>query len=159
MMGFGRPWMRESRLLRRGDIRVLVLEVLSKQPMHGYEVVKEISGIFGGLYSPSPGIVYPTLQWLEDEGYIGITEKGGKKTYKLTAPGTKFYQENKAELERLLKGWKQAREGGRLELMEAGMKLRRTMGSVSRDLDKEKAKKAAAILEDARKKIEKLALE
>jgi DNA-binding PadR family transcriptional regulator len=159
MMGFGRPWMRESRLLRRGDIRVLVLEVLSKQPMHGYEVVKEISGIFGGLYSPSPGIVYPTLQWLEDEGYIGITEKGGKKTYKLTAAGTKFYQENRAELDRLLKGWKQAREGGRLELMEAGMNLRRTMVSLSRDLDKAQAKKAAAILEDARKKIEKLALE
>lgn len=158
MMGYGRPWMRDSRLLRRGDIRVLVLEVLSKQPMHGYEVVKEISGIFGGLYSPSPGIVYPTLQWLEDEGYIAITEKGGKKTYKVTASGAKFYEENKVDLERLLKGWKQAREGGKLELLEAGMKLRRTMGLVSRDLDKDKAKKAAAILEDARKKLEKLAI-
>jgi DNA-binding PadR family transcriptional regulator len=151
--------MHASRLLRRGDIRVLVLDVLSKQPMHGYEVVKEISGIFGGLYSPSPGIVYPTLQWLDDEGYIATTEKGGKKVYKVTAAGTKFYADNKAELERLLKGWKQAREGGKLELMEAGMKLRRTMGPIARDLDKEKAKKAAAILEDARKKIEKLALE
>jgi DNA-binding PadR family transcriptional regulator len=151
--------MHASRLLRRGDIRVLVLEVLGKQPMHGYEVVKEISGIFGGLYSPSPGIVYPTLQWLEDEGYIEINDKGGKKVYKVTATGTKFYEENKADLERLLKGWKQAREDGKLELMEAGMKLRRTMAASSRGLDKEKAKKAAAILEGARKKIEKLALE
>jgi len=158
-MGFGRPWIRESRLLRRGDIRVLVLEVLSKQPMHGYEVVKEISGIFGGLYSPSPGIVYPTLQWLEDEGYIGITERGGKKVYNVTSAGTKFYDENKGELERLLKGWKQAREGGKLELLEAGMRLRRTLASTSRGLDKEKARKAATILDDARKKIEKLALE
>jgi DNA-binding PadR family transcriptional regulator len=158
-MGFGRPWIRESRLLRRGDIRVLVLQVLSKQPMHGYEVVKEISGIFGGLYSPSPGIVYPTLQWLEDEGHIAITEKSGKKVYKVTASGTKFYEENKGELEGLLKGWKQAREGGKLELLEAGMKLRRTLASTSRGLDKENARKAAAILEDARKKIEKLTVE
>lgn len=158
MMGFGRPWMRDSRLLRRGDIRVLVLEVLSKKPMHGYEVVKEISGIFGGLYSPSPGIVYPTLQWLEDESYIAADEKSGKKVYRVTDAGAKFYDENKAELERLLKSWRQAREGGRLQLMEAGMKLRRTMASLSRDLDKENAKKAAAILEDARKKLEKLAL-
>jgi DNA-binding PadR family transcriptional regulator len=159
MMGFGRPWMRDSRLLRRGDIRVLVLEVLSKKPMHGYEVVKEISAIFGGLYSPSPGIVYPTLQWLEDESYIAGDEKRGKKVYKVTDAGARFYEENKAELERLLKGWKQAREGGRLQVMEASMKLRRTIASVSRDLDKERAKKAAAILEDARKKMEKLALE
>ena len=159
MMGFGRPWIRESRLLRRGDIRVLVLDVLNKKPMHGYEVVQEISGIFGGLYSPSPGIVYPTLQWLEDEGYIGTSEKGGKKVYRVTATGTKFYADNKGDLERLLKGWKQAREGGRLELLEAGMKLRRILVSASRDLDKEKAKKAAAVLEDARKKIEKLTLE
>jgi len=151
--------MRESRLLRRGDIRVLVLEVLSKQPMHGYEVVKEISGIFGGLYSPSPGIVYPTLQWLEDEGYLDITESNGKKVYKVTETGAKFYEENKAEVERLLKGWKDAREGGRLELLEAGMKLRRTLVSATRGLDKDKAKKAAAILEGARKEIEKLALE
>jgi len=138
---------------------VLVLEVLSKQPMHGYEVVKEISGIFGGLYSPSPGIVYPTLQWLDDEGYIDINEKGGKKVYKVTAAGTKFYEENKGDLERLLNGWKQAREGGKLELLEAGMKLRRTLASTARGLEKEKAKKAAAILDDARKKIEKLTSE
>jgi len=151
--------MHESRLLRRGDIRVLVLDVLSKRPMHGYEVVKEISGIFGGLYSPSPGIVYPTLQWLEDEGYIAINEKAGKKVYNVTAAGTEFYEGNRGDLDRLLQGWKKAREGGRLELMEAGMRLRRTMVSASRDLDKDKAKKAAAILDGARKKIEKLALE
>jgi DNA-binding PadR family transcriptional regulator len=151
--------MRDSRLLRRGDIRVLVLEVLRKKPMHGYEVVKEISAIFGGLYSPSPGIVYPTLQWLEDESYIAADEKRGKKVYRVTDAGGKFYEDNKAELERLLKGWKQAQEGGRLQVMEASLRLRRTMFSLPRDLDKLKAKKAAAILEDARKKIEKLALE
>ena len=138
---------------------MLVLEVLSKQPMHGYEVVKEISAIFGGLYSPSPGIVYPTLQWLEDEGYIDITEKNGKKVYKVTTTGTKFYEDNKADVKGLLEGWKQAREGGRLDLLQAGANLRRTLVSTSRGLDKEKAMRAAAILDDARKKIEQLALE
>jgi DNA-binding PadR family transcriptional regulator len=72
---------------RRGDVRDAVLRLLSEQPMHGYQIIQELSARSGGAWSPSAGSVYPTLQLLADEGLIAAEETGGKKVFSLTDAG------------------------------------------------------------------------
>ncbi len=73
---------------RRGDVRAAILTLLTERPMHGYEMTQEISARSNGLWKPSPGSVYPTLQLLVDEGLITPVEsEGSKKTFELTDEG------------------------------------------------------------------------
>ncbi|MGE2715785.1 PadR family transcriptional regulator [Mycolicibacterium litorale] len=73
---------------RRGDVRAAILSLLAERPMHGYEMIQEIAERSDGLWKPSPGSVYPTLQLLVDEGLIVGTEtEGSKKLFELTDDG------------------------------------------------------------------------
>ena len=72
---------------RRGDVRAAVLALLTERPMHGYEMIQELDQRTGGVWRPSPGSVYPTLQLLEDEGLIKSDEGAGRKAYTLTEAG------------------------------------------------------------------------
>jgi DNA-binding PadR family transcriptional regulator len=73
---------------KRGDVRAAILTLLTERPMHGYEMIQEIAARSNGLWKPSPGSVYPTLQLLEDEGLIAATETdGSKKLFELTDDG------------------------------------------------------------------------
>ncbi len=72
---------------RRGNVRAAILALLTERPMHGYEMIKELDTRTGGVWSPSPGSVYPTLQLLEDEGLITSEESGGRKRFTLTEAG------------------------------------------------------------------------
>ena len=69
---------------RRNNVRAAILALLTERPMHGYEMIKEIDTRTGGVWSPSPGSIYPTLQLLEDEGLITSEESGGRKRFTLT---------------------------------------------------------------------------
>ena len=71
----------------RGDVRAAVLALLAEQPMHGYQIIREIEERSGGSWKPSAGSVYPTLQLLADEGLISAEESNGRKTYSLTDAG------------------------------------------------------------------------
>ena len=71
----------------RGDVRAAVLALLAEQPMHGYQIIREIEERSGGSWKPSAGSVYPTLQLLADEGLISAEESNGRKTYSLTEAG------------------------------------------------------------------------
>lgn len=73
---------------KRGDVRAAILTLLAERPMHGYEMIQEIAARSNGLWKPSPGSVYPTLQLLVDEGLIAATESdGSKKLFDLTEAG------------------------------------------------------------------------
>lgn len=72
---------------RRGDVRAAVLALLAEQPMHGYEMIQELDSRTGGIWRPSPGSVYPTLQLLEDEGLIVSEQSEGRKRFTLTDAG------------------------------------------------------------------------
>ncbi|GAA1272867.1 PadR family transcriptional regulator [Saccharothrix xinjiangensis] len=73
---------------RKGNVRVAVLTLLAERPMHGYEMIQEIGRRTDGLWRPSPGSVYPTLQLLADEGLVSVDEEaGGKKLFTLTESG------------------------------------------------------------------------
>ncbi|GIF10422.1 PadR family transcriptional regulator [Actinoplanes teichomyceticus] len=71
----------------RLNVRPAVLALLLERPMHGYEMIQELDARTNGIWRPSPGSIYPTLQLLEDEGLIEATAEGGRKSYRLTADG------------------------------------------------------------------------
>ena len=72
---------------RRGDVRAAILQLLAEEPMHGYQIIGELTERSGGAWSPSAGSVYPTLQQLADEGLVVAEVVGGKKVYHLTESG------------------------------------------------------------------------
>ncbi|MFV2006403.1 MAG: PadR family transcriptional regulator [Longimicrobiales bacterium] len=82
------------RIFERGDLKFVILRLLSDHPMHGYEVMKALEKESGGYYNPSPGSVYPTLLMLEDEGYLESEEQDGKKVYSVTDAGREYLDEN-----------------------------------------------------------------
>lgn len=98
MNGFGRKFgMAPERLFGRGDIKFLLLDLLKERPKHGYEMIKELETRFSGFYSPSPGSVYPTLQMLEDRGYVHSVTEDGKRVYSLTEEGRAYLESNTRE--------------------------------------------------------------
>ena len=99
---FGRAWRWRGRSgFERGDIRLVMLALLQERPMHGYEVIRELERRFGGSYAPSPGTVYPTLQLLEDMGYVSALERDGKRVYSLTDAGGSHLQEHRQRVEEI----------------------------------------------------------
>lgn len=82
-----------------GDMKYVILKLLKDKPRHGYEVMKELEEQLHGCYSPSPGTVYPTLQWLEDEGLVVAQEVEGKKVYEITDAGRRFLEEHRDVVE------------------------------------------------------------
>ena len=86
---FGRldPFSAGRPSVRRGDVRPLILAVLQREPMHGYQVIQELEAQSGGRWRPSAGSVYPTLQQLEDEGLVRSSEVDGRRVYSLTDEG------------------------------------------------------------------------
>jgi DNA-binding PadR family transcriptional regulator len=89
---FGRGWGDESRT-RRGDIKFILLELLSEHPSHGYDLIKEMETRYGGFRRLSPGSVYPTLQMLEEGGYLTSEQGGGKRIYTITDEGRQLLAE------------------------------------------------------------------
>ena len=88
-----------GRWFEAGDMKYVILKLLRDKPRHGYEVMKELEERLHGCYSPSPGTVYPTLQWLEDEGLVVAREVDGKKVYEITDQGRAFLETHKDVVE------------------------------------------------------------
>ncbi len=79
----------------RGEIRYLVLEAIAEQPRHGYEVIQHVEQRTGGAYRPSPGVIYPTLQMLEELEHARVVEQDGKKVYAITDSGRRELDEHR----------------------------------------------------------------
>ena len=103
--GFGpRFWRgrgRRRQWFEAGDMKYVILKLLRDKPRHGYEVMKELEERMHGCYTPSPGTVYPTLQWLEDEGLVRARDVEGKKVYEITDAGRAFLEEHKDIVEEI----------------------------------------------------------
>jgi DNA-binding PadR family transcriptional regulator len=82
------------RFYDRGDLKFVILRLLREKPMHGYEVMRALEEGSGGWYRASPGSVYPTLQMLEDQGYVRGEERNGKKVYEITDAGREYLREH-----------------------------------------------------------------
>jgi DNA-binding PadR family transcriptional regulator len=103
--GGGGDFMRAGRMMAQGDLRLIALALIAEQPRHGYEIIKLLEDKTADWYSPSPGIVYPTLTYLEEAGYVTAQAEGAKKLYTITDEGQAHLDENRdfvdAVLERL----------------------------------------------------------
>lgn len=94
--GHGRPF-------DYGELRLLILAMIAEQPRHGYELIKAIEERLGGSYTPSPGVIYPTLSWLDDMGYAEVeVADAGRKLYRITTAGKAFLVANRAAADELL---------------------------------------------------------
>lgn len=92
--GPGGPF-RAGRMLGDGDLRLIVLALLAEQPRHGYDIIKALEERSHGAYSPSPGVVYPTLTYLEEAGYAAALAEGNKKVYTITDTGRAHLGDNR----------------------------------------------------------------
>jgi DNA-binding PadR family transcriptional regulator len=86
-------------MFERGDLKYVILDQLKDKPAHGYELIKALEERFGGFYAPSPGAVYPTLQMLEDMGYVTSLQQDGRKTYSITDAGRGFLTERRPQVD------------------------------------------------------------
>jgi len=91
----GGDFMRAGRMLAQGDLRLIALALIAEQPRHGYDIIKQLEERTSGWYSPSPGIVYPTLTYLEEAGHLASQSDGAKKLYSITEEGRAYLSENR----------------------------------------------------------------
>jgi DNA-binding PadR family transcriptional regulator len=87
--------MRARRMLAQGDLRLIALALIAQAPRHGYEIIKLVEEKTADWYSPSPGIVYPTLTYLEEAGYVTASTEGAKKLYAITPEGRAYLDANR----------------------------------------------------------------
>ena len=104
--GHGRP----GRFMEQKDFRLIVLDLLWQEPRHGYEVIKAVEDLTGGGYAPSPGVIYPTLTYLEETGLVTSEAQGNKKLYRVTDAGREFMSENESAIEAIHNKFQAARE-------------------------------------------------
>ncbi len=134
--GFGRGG---ERLFDAGDVRLVVLKLLSEQPSYGYQLIKTMEERLGGGYTPSAGVIYPTLTMLEEEGLASVsTSENNKKVYSVTAEGNQYLEANKERIAELFARLEVAgrgfRRGRSPEIMRAFMNLR---GAIAMRLHRE----------------------
>lgn len=100
--GGGRDGFRSGRMLGDGDLRLIALLLIEEQPRHGYDIIRALEERTSGAYSPSPGVVYPTLTYLEEAGYATSATEGSKKVFSITEAGNAHLAENRAAVAHLL---------------------------------------------------------
>ncbi len=152
-----------GRFFAHGDLRLVILNLIAEKPRHGYEIIKAIEERVAGAYSPSPGVIYPTLTLLEELGYVTVGAAGdsGKKLHEITEQGRAFLEANRPALDGLLA---RMTEAGRthgsgsapqiiraMENLKLALRLRLTRGALS----DEQASTVAAALDAAANAVER----
>ncbi len=150
---------RRGRLFDQGDLRLIMLNLIAEVPRHGYESIKLIEDKTGGAYSPSPGIVYPTLTLLEEMGFATVAaSEGARKLYAITAEGKAHLDANRATLDAIAQRMKQIGDGRdvnapqierAVENLRTALRLR-----LERGLNEGDGQKIADALDSAAKAIE-----
>jgi DNA-binding PadR family transcriptional regulator len=112
-LGRGGPGFRTGRKLAAADLQLLILALLAEKPSHGYELIKELEERSGGFYSPSPGMIYPALTYLEEIGHATVEAEGTKKLYRITDDGRRNLDQNRAVADAMLNELE--RIGGKME--------------------------------------------
>ncbi len=152
-----------GRLFDNGELRLVILQLIAEKPSYGYELIKAIGERLSGVYAPSPGVVYPTLTMLEEEGFATVASTdGAKKLYTITDAGKEELKSNKtlidAIFERIEKVGVAFGRGRAPQIMRAmhnfklALKLRFAQG----DLTKEQINKIAEMIDAAAKGIESI---
>ena len=168
--GFGRGGMRgferfgggRGRMFDAGDIKLVILKLLSEQPSYGYQLIKTMEERLSGGYTPSAGVIYPTLTMLEEEGLAVASVENNKKVYSVTEEGKQFLEANKRRVDELFERLEETSKGferGRSpELMKAFMELREAVVArvFRQSVSKEQIQKITAAIRAAAKQIDEL---
>ncbi|MFT0171829.1 PadR family transcriptional regulator [Paraburkholderia mimosarum] len=112
--GFGR-----GRKFTSEDLQLMLLVLLAERPSHGYELIKALDARSNGFYSPSPGMVYPALTYLEELGYVSVTLEGNRKRYELSPEGRAYLEANRERADLILA--KLTHFGRKMEVMRRAM--------------------------------------
>jgi len=136
--GGGGDWFRVGHMLAQGDLKLLALALIAEQPRHGYELIKLIEEKTSDCYSPSPGVVYPTLTFLEEAGYVTAESEGAKKRYTITEEGRAYLEENRDVADMIL-----------ARLAAIGSKMARARRAFGRDRDREEAQNVPQLVDAA----------
>ena len=151
-----------ERLFDAGDLKLVILKLLSEQPSYGYQLMKTMEQRLAGGYMPSAGVIYPTLTMLEEEGLASSSAENNKKVYSVTTEGRGYLEENKARVDALFDRLEEAGKGfqrGRSpEIMRAFYNLRgAVVARVSREsVTPEQIQKIADAINAAAKAIDEL---
>jgi len=153
---------RMGRVFDNGDLRYVLLRLIAEKPRHGYELIKAIEEHFGGTYSPSPGVIYPTLTLLEELGYLHPeAPEAGRKLFSITAEGRAFLDANRALADAI---FTRMAEIGRAQDTGPAPEIRRAMSNLEAalsirlgrgPLDTEQVRAVAATLDRAAGEIER----
>jgi DNA-binding PadR family transcriptional regulator len=148
---------------QKGDLKYVILDLLKDKPRHGYEIIRELEGMSHGLYTPSPGAIYPTLQMLEEMGYAEATERDGKKIYAITKEGLKFLEERKDSADevrsQIKHRWSFKNVGKMAMMMKEYHALEHILTQALRGQDAEKMQRIREVLSDTYKEIEAIMAE
>lgn len=153
---------RRRRPLNHGDLRVLILDLLTHEPRHGYDLIREIESRTGGAYVPSPGVIYPALEALLDLGLVKVELDGQRRMFQLTEAGQTEHEANAGTLQAITERLAALQESERPEDPEdvrgAMHRLRHTVrDTVRSDPDNSENRKAIAdILAEAQQRIGQL---
>jgi DNA-binding PadR family transcriptional regulator len=149
-----------GRFFDSGDLRYVILYLISDAPRHGYEIIKMIEGRTSGAHSPSPGVVYPTLTLLEEMGLAAVTVEGTRKLYAITDEGRRELEANRAATEAILQRMQQAGERHTRErtgsLLRAMENLRMVLRMRGGQWAPEQVAAATEIIDKAAQQIERL---
>ena len=99
--GGGPRGRRRTQMFESGEMKFVILRLIREKPRHGYEVMKALEEKFRGHYTPSAGSVYPTLQLLEDEGFVRAVDTDGKKVYHITPEGEQYLDAHRDVLDEI----------------------------------------------------------
>lgn len=152
---------RAGRVFDHGELRYVILSLIAEKPRHGYEIIKAIEDRVAGTYSPSPGVIYPTLIMLEELGHATVAESDGKKLYAITPDGAAYLGANRAALDGALARMDSIRAAHgdgpspgiirAIENLKLALRLRQSRGP----LTEEQARTIAAALDAAALAIER----
>jgi len=135
-MGMGGRAFRAGRRLASGDLQLVLLALLAERASHGYELIKALEERSDGFYSPSPGMIYPALTWLEEMSYASVTAEGVRKLYSITDAGRAYLVENQDAADAML---------NQLEHVGRRMgRLREALGGIEEDEESDWRELAAA---------------
>ena len=142
----------------RGDLKYVILDLLKDKPRHGYDIIRALEELSYGFYKPSPGVIYPTLQMLQEMGYVSSIEQEGKRVYSITEQGLKFL-ENCSNIgdgvrRQMKHKWSFKNIGRMITVMREYHALEELLGNSFRRLDAKKAERIRQILSQAYQGIE-----
>jgi DNA-binding PadR family transcriptional regulator len=142
----------------RGDLKYVILDLLKDKPRHGYDIIRELEEKSYGFYKPSPGVIYPTLQMLQEMGYVNSTEQEGKRVYSITEEGLKFLESQSDAADDVRRHmrhkWSFKNVGRMVKVMAEYHALEDLLGKGFRNLDADKAELICDILSRAYHEIE-----